>query len=280
MGNKLAIADWIIPLFPPHKAYIEVFGGTASILLNKPRSKIEFYNDLNPHLSNLFEVIRTNKDGFLEQIKQMPMDEYRYVQFYNNHHDYSKGTSLENAVRYFYIMSLCFMGKYDGGFKWDYSEIYKYTLEKKERTISQIQDRLKHVVILNKTAFKVIEQLGKKKDSLLYLDPPYVGTEGYYEFLAGNWDETDHTKLRDALGKINGNFFLSYENDELINDLYGRDFYFLHKKKHRSGQASQKSGGGLGYAEEIVVTNYQEPNTLFSYEQMGEVKTKDVYRKK
>ena len=269
MGNKVDIAEWIIPLFPPHRIYVEVFGGTGAILLNKLPSKSEFYNDYNQHLVNLFETTRIRKDEFFEQLKQLPISEHLYKTFYDNHSDYTQFPSVENAVRYLYIMSLCFMGKYDGGFKYDDGESFKYTFEKKMQLLEVIHKRMKGVVMLNKNYDKVVTQFGKREDVLMYLDPPYVNTEGYYKHLAGEFTVTDHIKLRDLLRKVKCKFFLSYEDDPMVNDLYGQFFYIWRKNKVRRGQLTQ---GGKGFAEEVIVTNYKEPSSLFTYEQLEETK--------
>ena len=57
-GGKWAIAPWIIEHLPPHKIYVEPFGGAASVMLRKPRSKVEVYNDLDDEIVNIFRVLQ------------------------------------------------------------------------------------------------------------------------------------------------------------------------------------------------------------------------------
>lgn len=57
-GGKYRLAPWIISHFPEHRIYVEPFGGAASVLMQKPRSHGEVYNDMDDSVFNLFSVLR------------------------------------------------------------------------------------------------------------------------------------------------------------------------------------------------------------------------------
>jgi DNA adenine methylase len=263
MGSKEAIADWVIGNFPTnYSRYVEVFGGTARILLAKTKSDVEIYNDFNTNLANLFEVIRTKKDEFVEQLNSTIISEDLYNHWFLElnegivEKDDRMIISVERALKYFYIMSFTFKGKFTGGFCVIPDKNYCEKLQEKINTVNWIHQRIKNCIITNKSYEKVITA-NNNADTLLFLDPPYVGTEQYYEKLAGQFTKADHIKLRDLLKKHKGKFVLSYEADPFCNDLYS-DFYILGKEKFRQGKGEM--------AEEILVTNFRPQATLFEKE--------------
>ncbi len=57
-GGKWKLAPWIISHFPPHRIYVEPYGGGGSVLMQKQRSYSEVYNDLWGVVVNVFRVLR------------------------------------------------------------------------------------------------------------------------------------------------------------------------------------------------------------------------------
>lgn len=255
MGSKGSITDWVISSFPqnyPKLRYVEVIGGTARVLLDKMPSEVEIYNDFNSHLTNLFHCIRSHKEEFYEQLDQLIVSEDMYKYFYENID--KSPNDIERAIRYFYIMSYCHKGKFNGGFSVIPDKNYIHKFETKKQTIDWISKRMRNVLITNKSYEKVITA-NNTEDTLLYLDPPYVGTESYYSKLAGAFTLQDHIKMRDLLKQHKGIFIVSYEADPLVNDLYS-DFHIFGKTKYRPGKGS--------YVEEIIVSNIKNEINLFN----------------
>lgn len=80
-GGKYYMKDTIISLFPEHTTYIEGFGGAAHILLQKDRSKIDVYNDINDGLYTFFKLLRNDntRDKLVSLIQLTP---YSRKEFY------------------------------------------------------------------------------------------------------------------------------------------------------------------------------------------------------
>jgi len=78
--------------------------------------------------------------------------------------------------------------------------------------------RLKGVCIENMD-FKKLIQTYDSPQTLFYLDPPYIGTESYYQTPQG-FHIDQHIELANILKTIQGKFVLSYNDCEVVRDLY------------------------------------------------------------
>jgi site-specific DNA-adenine methylase len=72
LGAKTAMIPFLLKAIPPHTRYVEAFGGSAELLLAKPPSRQEVYNDVNGYLVNLFMQVRDNLEKVQERLKWLP----------------------------------------------------------------------------------------------------------------------------------------------------------------------------------------------------------------
>lgn len=109
--------------------------------------------------------------------------------------------------------------------------------------------RLRQAVIENMDYEKLIKTYDER-DTLFYLDPPYVGTKSYYKTPRG-FNTQDHENLAGILKDISGKFILSYNDCEVIRDLYkGFNIKELNIKYTLGGNHKSKDGS------EILIMNY------------------------
>jgi hypothetical protein len=103
-GGKFRLAPWIIAHCPPHRIYVEPFGGGGSVLLRKPRAYAEVYNDLDDWIVNLFKVLRdrTKSTRLIELLRLTPFARVEFEEA-----DTATSDDVENARR---LIVRAFMG--------------------------------------------------------------------------------------------------------------------------------------------------------------------------
>ena len=71
-GGKYSHLDWLLPLLPPTQHFCDVFGGSAAVIINRPPSPVETYNDIHSEVVNFFRVLRDQKEPLIEAIGLTP----------------------------------------------------------------------------------------------------------------------------------------------------------------------------------------------------------------
>lgn len=70
IGGKRRLADRLIPLFPQHTCYVEVFcGGAALFFLRPQQADVEVINNINGELVRLYRVVQNHLEEFVRQFK-------------------------------------------------------------------------------------------------------------------------------------------------------------------------------------------------------------------
>lgn len=187
-GGKWKIAPWIISHFPEHRVYVEPFGGAASVLLRKPLSRVEIYNDLDDDVVNLFRILRDPAQA--EELRRLcGLTPFARTEFDLARED--SDTAME-AARKLVFRSHAGFGSHShnaansNGFRSSATEGKNYAREWSgiPAAIDAITQRFRHVIIERRNAFEVVDRYNQA-DALLYVDPPYVmrtrddNTKGY-----------------------------------------------------------------------------------------------------
>jgi len=229
-GGKWMLADWIAAHFPEHRVYVEPFGGGGSVLMRKPRSYAEIYNDIDDEVVGLFRILRYPAQA-AELERRLRLTPFARVEFQES---YQPPVDDMDRARKLIIRS--FMGFGSDGCNGEYRTGFRANSNRSGTTpardwvnywdaIPAFTARLAGVVIENTAAIEVM----KKHDAphtLHYLDPPYMhglrsrtarkkgGFVGVYkhemsdadheallEFLIDGWVEKDGTRRR-LLGAV------------------------------------------------------------------------------
>lgn len=228
-GGKYRIAPWVISYFPPHDIYLEPYGGAAGILMNKPRSNTEIYNDLDSNILNVFRVLQDReKAKELEyRLRYTPYsrDEWLLASDKREGND-DIDTARRTIIRAFMSMSAdgaTRTGRGGFGLKIKgYGRDPTVTAwQNYPDCIKLFTERLQGVVLENKDALKLIPFVDSPH-TLLYVDPPYMPSTwcaGSYKHLASF---ESHKNLIDILQNCAGMVVLSgydneYYRDNLVN---------------------------------------------------------------
>lgn len=176
-GGKWLLAPWIIENFPDHDVYVEPFGGAGSVLMRKPRSYAEVWNDLDDSVVNLFRVLRGNDGERL--IRLLALTPFSRTDFMDAYGDASEKDPVERA-RCLVIRS--FMGFSSNAHS--RSTGFRANSNRSGTTpahdwvsipdnLAAVVERLKGVVIECRDA-KTVMRAHDGATTLHYVDPPYL----------------------------------------------------------------------------------------------------------
>ncbi len=155
-GGKARVADKIIKTFPKHKTYVEPFVGGGSVYWADTQADKYVINDLNKDIYNLYKTAKNSPNT----LKKCDVNRLNTKSKF----DSVKHKSKKSACDTINLQKHSFSGtgifakkdhKFNNNFNGNHSE------------------KLKKTRITNQDFRKVIKS-NDKKETLIYLDPPYV----------------------------------------------------------------------------------------------------------
>lgn len=223
-GGKWRLAPWIISHFPAHRVYTEVFGGAASVLMQKSRSPIEVYNDLDQQVFNLFRVLRDDRPELERLLRLTPYsrDEYQLSQ---EPADCRIEQARRTLVRSWFSIGTDSIHRATlAGFRGTTDDAKVGTIPLHQwagwqEQLERFQDRLSGVLIENDDASAVLTR-NDYPDALHYVDPPYVpdtrSSGGYLHEMTTD----DHEQLAETMHNLSGMIVLSGYRCEMYDSLF------------------------------------------------------------
>lgn len=106
----------LLPLMPPCRRYVEVFGGGASLLFARAPAEVEVYNDLDEGLADFFRVLADPKlfKKFHRRVGLLPSSRAIYNEYRRTWREQSD--RVERAARWFVVARQSFGGSFGASF--------------------------------------------------------------------------------------------------------------------------------------------------------------------
>jgi DNA adenine methylase len=231
-GGKWLLGLWIISHFGAHVVYVEPFGGAASVLLRKERSRVEVYNDLWGTVVNVFRVLRDPEkaDQLARLLYLTPFARAEFEQIT------AKGleelSDVEQARR---TILRSFAGFGSASTNGDHATGFRAVSIKSSKKaalnwanypeqIGAFVERLRGVIIENRPAIDVIRQHDSPRTPF-YLDPPYPHSTRNMSrgnaMYAHEMTDEDHVELARVSNDLAGMVIISGYDCALYRSLFG-----------------------------------------------------------
>lgn len=256
-GGKFSHLAWLLPLLPEAHHYCEPFAGSGAVLLNRPPSPVETYNDLDGEVVNFFRVMRTDKERLIEAIGLTPF----------SREEFSLACTLDpeleplERARRFYVRArqvrtglaqTASLGRWancKNTSRAGMSGVISRWLGAVE-DLPEIAERLLRVQIENRPAIDVI-RLYDSPDTLFYCDPPYIHeTRGDSKAYGFEMTDEEHTELAEVLNAVQGKVAISNYDCELMDRLYPSSQWRKHISSPRTIHSTKDTRA------EVLWTNY------------------------
>jgi DNA adenine methylase len=199
MGNKFESLERILPLLPYEDIWVEGFGGSGVVTLNRNPSKLDVFNDRHSGISCFFKSCQTNHQELIARISLMPHSRELFAWCKANVENAQVDEILRGAMWY-YLVKCSFSGKckYFGRSLKTSCVLYNSIFGSLD-LLPMVSNRFQKVQIENldwRQIFKDYDSV----NTVWYLDPPYYGANVYEH----NMTKDDHYSFCANIFKLKG----------------------------------------------------------------------------
>lgn len=240
IGGKHRLAHRLVAFCaqPGADTFIDVFGGSAAVMLAaSARFQKLIYNDIDGDLVNLFRTVadRVQRAHLTRLLRWLPpsrkiFDDDHTLYLSGGHSFRSVTDPVERARRTLYRHLFAFGGKVrNGGFQISagnsdrIKEVQRY--RNVLRKLVSVGEIFRGAVIENLHYQELIRIHGRRPQAVLFIDPPYDGTECHY---SRSFASADHVFLAQQLHSTPARVVCTYYDTPLIRSLYPTQLWTWH----------------------------------------------------
>jgi DNA adenine methylase len=240
--------------YPPHRVYVDVFGGSGALIARQEPRAEEVYNDLDTDVYNVFATVKepAGHNEVLRLLETTSNDREQYTECKQILADTNE-SSIRRAWAFMVAGTIGFSAHPALANGWTRSEIQRRDLRNLPAKMQWWHDRLRNVHLENRPWQEVID-IYDSPASFFLLDPPYLaqvlrseGNQYYQHRMAAD----AHVELIERLRTIKGCALICGYNHPLYTALlfYWRKVCFC---------ARETMGGRAGKRQEVVWLNYED----------------------
>lgn len=260
-GGKFYAKRTILEHFPKQiDDYIEPFFGSGVIFFNLKSAGIRvktscYLNDLDQNIAAVWKCFYDQKlfKSLISKIENYAL----YSEAVFNHIIDTKPSSLVEKAFFFMMRNMMsFQGRNDSYY------IGINDVGRRNAKIYELKGYWKkwhdylrefNVKISNVDYSKFLTGYFNRKQSFVYLDPPYYMTKGYKKL---NFTSEDHEVLLEHLKKFKGRFALTLNNVDWVRENYS-EFEIIEISTRYCANAHSKSNRGV---KDLLIINYELKN--------------------
>lgn len=236
----------LLPHIPEKAGYIEVFGGGAALLLDKPPSKLEIYNDINSDVINLYKVAKHHPDALAKEIETMPISR----QLLKEIGQLTQTNTLTDIQRAAYFLHANKASFGSAGKSFPVSrDPNTCPVISRDSLMNLIQAFSKRIsrVLIESLDYRRIFQNYDHKDNFMFLDPPYyLAKPTNYN----GWSEEQMREFADHVSKLKSRWIITVDDSELNRSLWQN--HHIESVTTRNGCGNHAKLGVRHFGELII----------------------------
>ncbi|WP_411953205.1 DNA adenine methylase [Alkalibacillus sp. S2W] len=268
-GGKRQLLPEIRKYIPEnYNNYYEPFVGAGAVLFDLEPS-VATINDINEDLVKVYNVIKYNIDGLLEDLKKHKnqADYFYEIRSLDRTDEIENLSEVERASRIIYLNKTCYNGLFRVNSKGEFNVPfgrYKNPGIVNEEVLRTVHKYLNenNITVLSTDFTKAVETASE--GDFVYFDPPYhpiSPSSSFTGYSLGGFSEADQKRLRDTYLELHHRgcyVMLSNSNSEFIKEIY--DHPDLTIKEVQASRNINSDSNGRGKISEVLILNYGKEN--------------------